>query len=336
MNERILWGIHAGKTGDAESLFLKQKHIALGWEKVGNLSLLKPDREAFKAKVAAAYPDSKPGAIPGHAGQLFRFVHEMKPGDCVAYSCKRERNVYLGQITGAYQHVGNNHGGYPNRRKVEWLQVIPRIHLSQGALYELGSAMSLFQIRNYSDEFLAAFDGNPPPLVGVETDESVSLVSAEIEETTSDFILKTLARHLKGHGFSHFVAHLLQHMGYYTRVSPEGPDGGIDIVAHKDELGFEPPLVKVQVKSTEGSTSNGQVAELYGHVSAQEFGLFVTLGQYTKPAVNFAKGKPNLRLIDGEELIKLIMAHYDQFDSTYKAILPLRRVYIPDAVNESI
>lgn len=194
--------------------------------------------------------------------------------------------------------------------------------------------MSLFQIKNYADEFFAAVDGTPSS-VSVETDESVGLVSAEIEESTGDFILKTLAQQLKGHGFADFVAHLLQRMGYYTRVSPAGPDGGIDIIAHKDELGFVPPLVKVQVKSGEGSISNGTVAELYGHVSAQEFGLFVTLGQFTKPAVNFAKGKPNLRLIDGEELIKLIMTHYDQFDSAYKAVLPLRRVYIPDAVGET-
>lgn len=40
-------------------------------------------------------------------------------------------------------------------------------------------------------------------------------------------------------------------MEYRTRVSPEGPDGGVDIIAHKDELGFEPPIIKVQVKSTE-------------------------------------------------------------------------------------
>ena len=43
----------------------------------------------------------------------------------------------------------------------------------------------------------------------------------------------------KGILFSHFVAQLLETMGYRTRISPEGPDGGIDIIAHKDELGFE-------------------------------------------------------------------------------------------------
>ena len=70
-------------------------------------------------------------------------------------------------------------------------------------------------------------------------------------------------------------------MGYRTRVSPEGPDGGIDIVAHKDELGFEPPIIKVQVKSTEGSIGDPMVSALYGKVGAGEFGLMVALGTFT-------------------------------------------------------
>jgi len=83
----------------------------------------------------------------------------------------------------------------------------------------------------------------------------VGIVAEEIEENTRDFVLKTLAQELKGHPLSHFVANLLRTMGYRTRVSPEGPDGGIDIIAHKDELGFEPPIIKVQVKSGEKGRS---------------------------------------------------------------------------------
>jgi hypothetical protein len=33
-----LWGIHAGKTGDADSLFRKNNCVAEGWTKMGNLS----------------------------------------------------------------------------------------------------------------------------------------------------------------------------------------------------------------------------------------------------------------------------------------------------------
>ena len=121
-------------------------------------------------------------------------------------------------------------------------------------------------------------------------------------------------------------------MGYRTRVSPEGPDGGIDIVAHMDELGFEPPIIKVQVKSSEGSTGDPAGSSLYGMVGTNEFGLLVTLGTFTTQATHFAKSKSNLRLIDGDELVQLIFLHYDQFDSRYKGLLPLRRVYVPELI----
>src|SRR4029078_6704207 len=133
-------------------------------------------------------------------------------------------------------------------------------------------------------------------------DESVAAVAEDIEETTRDFVLKRLAQEVKGHPFAELVAHLLNLMGYQTRVSPEGPDGGIDIIAHKDELGFEPPIVKVQVKSGEGSFGDPVVSALYGKVGASEFVLLVTLGAFTTQARSFARGRSNLRLIDGAEL----------------------------------
>jgi restriction system protein len=327
-----LWGIHAGKTGDADSLFLKKYCVAVGWTTMGDLSALKPDRDAFKARVAEVYPDAKPGVIPNNAGQLFRFVHEMKLGDLVVYPSKRDRQIHLGRVEGDYRYDPNTEPGYPHVRAVKWLRALPRTQFSQGALYEIGSAMSLFLVKNYADEFRAFVEGNAAPVTPVAQDESVAAVTEDIEETTRDFVLKRLAQELKGHPFANFVAHLLNTMGYRTRVSPEGPDGGIDIVAHKDELGFEPPIIKVQVKSSEGSIGDPAVSALYGKVGSSEFGLLVTLGTFTMQAKNFAKSKGNLRLIDGDELVQLVFQHYDQFDSRYRGLLPLRRVYVPEVI----
>ena len=164
----------------------------------------------------------------------------------------------------------------------------------------------------------------------IDQDDTVAAVAENAQESTRDFVIKTLAQELKGHPFADFVGQLLQTMGYRTRVSPAGPDGGIDIVAHKDELGFEPPIIKVQVKSTEGSIGDPVVSALYGKVVAGEFGLLVTLGTFTSQAISFAKSKSNLRLIDGDELVDLVFLHYDQFDSSYKALLPLKRIFVPD------
>jgi len=333
VDDVAFWDIHAGRTGDANTLFLKKNRIGIGWAKIGDLSALTSAREAFKVAVAAKFPDMKPGAIPTSAGQMFRFVHEMKPGDLVIYPSKIDHQVHLGRIEGAYNYDPATEPGYPHARSVTWLKTVSRTQFTQGALYEIGSALSLFQVKNYADEFRAVLEGTPLPVTPIAEDDTVAAVTADIEETTRDFILKKLAQELKGHPFADFVAHLLNTRGYRTRVSPPGPDGGIDIVAHKDELGFEPPIVKVQVKSTVGSTGNPEVSALYGNVATGEFGLLVTLGTYTAQAVNFARSKSNLRLVNGEELVRLILEHYDQFDSRYKGLLPLRRVYVPEALD---
>jgi restriction system protein len=332
----VVWGIHAGKHGVADALFLNKQCIALGWNEVSDLSHLPDDRESYKTKIAEVYPDIKEGAIPNWAGQLFRFVHEMKIGDIIVYPSKIDRQMHIGKVEGDYQYSPAVSSDYPHIRKVKWIVAVPRTKFPQGALYETGSAMTLFQIRNYAEPFLSALEGKTSsPSPTTDDAHTISMVTEEIEQNTRDFILKQLAQELKGHAFAHFVAHLLGAMGYRCRVSPEGPDGGIDIIAHKDELGFEPPMIKVQVKSTEGTITDPMVSALYGKVGPNEYGLLVTLGSFTPPAKTFGRSKTNLRLIDGEELVDLILEHYEQFDSGYKGFLPLKRVYVPEVLKDA-
>lgn len=328
-----LWGIHAGKTGDAASLFLNQNCIALGWASMGDLSKLAPNRKAFKAAVAAAFPKKKPGAIPNNAGQLFRFLHEMKVGDLVVFSHKSTRKLHLGKVVGDYEYAPHLEQSYPNIRKVEWLKVFDRKDFSQGALYEIGSAISLFQVKNYADEFRAALEGKASPQV-VSEDDTVSIVAESIEENTRDFVLKTLSSQLKGIPLEDFVRHLLECMGYQARLTRKN-EPSVDVIAHKDQLGIEPPIIKVQVKSGDGTASDKDVSALYGKLSAGEYGLFITLGSFSSHAHSFEQGKGNLRLIDGEELIELIFQNYERFDVRYKGVLPLRRVYVPEPIDDS-
>ncbi|MDR0272848.1 MAG: restriction endonuclease, partial [Clostridiales bacterium] len=100
-------------------------------------------------------------------------------------------------------------------------------------------------------------------------------------------------------------------------------------IAHKDELGIEPPIIKVQVKSVDSDITPDKVQALYGNVETGEYGLFVALGGFSSKAKDFAKSKANLRIIDGDELIDLIIKNYEKFDSRYKALIPLKNVYIP-------
>lgn len=332
MSDVTVWGIHAGRTGDADSLFLAKNVIALGWAEVGAISELSPSRETFKEAVGRAYSDWSNGRVANAAGQLFRFSHEMKTGDLVAYPSKQDRQVHIGKITGNIEYRPDLSKGYPQIRSVKWLKCVMRTAFSQGALYEMGSAMSFFQIKTYSDEVIAATEGREPQISAPSEDESVAFVADDIEQQTRDFILKQLSRELKGLPLEEFVKHLLERMGYKARLT-RANEPSVDILAHKDALGFEPPIIKVQVKSNDGKISDRDVSALYGKVGNGEHGLLVTLGEFTPAAHTFANSKSNLRLIDGDELVELIYQYYDMFDAKYKGILPLKKVYVPEVID---
>ena len=327
-----MWGIHGGRTGDANALFLTENCIALGWSKIDDLSKIAANREAFKDEVASKLPEKKAGAIPVIAGQLFRFVHEAKIGDAVVYPSRTDRHIHIGTISGGYFYSAKSEATYPHRRQVKWLKDFPRTKFSQGSLHEIGSAMSFFAVKTYADEFRTAIEGKSVETILVAEDETVTAVAEDIEEQTRDYILKKLAQELKGGSFEDFIANLLRVMGYKTRQPKrgKGADGGVDIIAHKDELGFEPPIVKVQVKSKEGTSGDPEVSALYGKCDKNEYALFVTLGEFSNQAETFARNKPNLRLIGSDELVRLILENYEKFDGRYKGLLPLKKVYVPD------
>ena len=189
-SEGTIWGIHAGKTGDADSLFLNKNRVALGWHEMGDLSGIPPEREAFKNRVAKVYPEMKQGAKINSASQLFRFIHEMNIGDLVCYPSKADRHIHIGQVVGPYKYDPSEVPSYPQQRQVEWRTSVPRTSFSQGALYEIGSALSLFQLKNYADEFRAPVEGKTVISPTVTEDETVALVTEEVEQTTKDFVLK--------------------------------------------------------------------------------------------------------------------------------------------------
>lgn len=332
-NQPTVWCVRGGSKGQADSLFLEKNVVALGGEPLGDLSDLPKNRDAFKKRFGQAFPDVNPASVPTGAGKYYRFLHKIRESDLVVYPSKIDHDFHIGRITGPYVFDRSDLPDYPHRRPVEWLKSVPRTLFSQSALFELRSLLTLFQVTNSVKQVIAALEGQASS--PASEDEPEAVVTSDIEGTTRDFVIKRLERELKGYPLQDFVAHLLTAMGFETQVQQAGADGGIDVIAHRDKFGFEPPLIKVQVKSSLGNTGDPEVSALYGKVGAQEFGLLVTLGGFTKQARTFAREKSNLRLVDGDELVRLIFEHYDQLDSKYKGLIPLKRVYIPEQVGDA-
>jgi restriction system protein len=220
---------------------------------------------------------------------------------------------------------------YPHRRRVGWKMHAPRAQFSQPALYEIGSAITLFQVSNNAEEFLAALDGKPFKAVDVDA-VSAAEIAVQAEVGVEDFVIKQLKNGLSAELFERLIAELLRCVGYYARVTPYSGDGGVDIIAHKDELGFEPPIVKVQCKQSLSTIGGPAVQQLLGAIQPGEHALFVTLGDYSSDAVGIERGKSNLRLIGGADLVQLIFNNYERFEPQFKTLLPLKRSYTPSAM----
>ena len=151
-----LWGIRAGRGDEAYEMFTKDGVVALAWPGTPDLAALPDDREAFKQVYRQTFPERSDGNVVTGASQLYRFVHEMQVGDLVAYPSKRDRHVHLGRVESDYRFAPEAPYRFCHQRRVQWLKRVPRTSYSQGVLFELGSALTLFQVRNYLDEHLAA------------------------------------------------------------------------------------------------------------------------------------------------------------------------------------
>lgn len=335
-----VWGIHMPEwVGDEP---VDKGYVCLGWPAMGDIFNLPADREEFKRRMAQTHPEKKPGAIPVDAGTLFRFAHEVSAGDLIIYPSKHNRMVNLGRATGKHWHSPGNVGAeedLPNFQGVKWLGHFPRSDFSQAALNEIGSFITLFSVRKHAGEFLAKVGSAPAtPIVDEESEPAVSddvasqSASQLAEENTQDFIVRRIHTGLSGYEFEHLTAHLMECMGYTARVSEKSGDGGVDVIAHMDELGFQPPIIKIQCKRQTSQVGEPEVSQLLGTLGEGEYALFVTLGSYTRQARMRERNTARLRLIDGEDLVALVLQHYAKMSPRYRALIPLKQIFVPDPI----
>ena len=335
-----VWGFHMPTEVGNDPI--ENGVVSLGWPDMGDIFALPNSRDAFKQRLTETHPNTKPGAVPVDAGTLYKFVHEVKQGDIVIYPSKHDRTINIGVVNAKKWHsltLKPWAGDFPNHIEVVWKGHYPRSDFSQAALNEISSAVTLFRVRKHASEFLAkigALAGATSSVADSEApvpDDVASQTTSRLaEENTEDFIIRRIHSGLSGYEFEHFVAHLLQCMGYTARVSEKSGDGGVDVIAHTDQLGFEPPIIKIQCKRQTSQTGEPDVSQLLGTLGEGEFALFITLGSYSRQARVRERNNSRLRLLDGEDLADLVLQHYDRMLPRYRALLPLKKIYVADLV----
>ncbi len=324
MNEQNrMWMVRAGG-GDYFNEFQENNMVKIGWNEVGDLSSVQ--RDAVRQLVQDAWKDKSPYWIGKSAGQLARFGFDFKVGDNVLTYDKTTRTYLIGSVTSGYEFSGPGSAAYPHVRRVSWEREILRDRLSLPTRNTLGSILTVFEVTgDQRAEILSVANNKEVPKGAPE--EELGEIRDDTVERAAEFMKDKISQ-LNWKEMQDLVAGLLRSMGYKTRVSQPGPDGGRDIVASPDELGLASPRIIVQVKHRKGKVSPDAVRSLVGALKPGDRGLFVSTGGATTQAERTAK-EIDVSLIDMDKLVSLIVQYYDEFDLAARSLLPLEKIYWP-------
>ena len=315
MAQRKVWVVRGGNNNEIIDTAESKSIVALGLYIVGDVSGLKT-REDFREK----NPKSD---------QLYRFVHEMQVGDTVLTPNKATRRALVGKISGEYRYDPSiGEGEYPHVRDVEWQGSISRDDMSPSLKNSMGSTLTVFTLPGHDDEIRRLAAGNVPTAKEKEDEEETFDFLADTQEKAEALIADHIAS-LSWEDLELLVAAVLRTLGFRTKLSKKGGDGGYDIVAHPDALGFEEPRVKVEVKHRKGSMGGPEVRNFRSTIRTGEKGLYVSTGGFKGDAkAELEKAGPPFALMDQDEFIALLTENYERLEPEFQALVPLRKVYI--------
>ena len=270
------WMIRAGRHGEFEDKFLEKDLAGACFREVPDLTGA-ASRDAAKQMVRNAYPGAKDRTVANRAGQMWSLRWGVKPGDLVVLPLKSKPQIALGVVSGGYVYRGDEDHELRHCVAVVWKrQDVPRTALRQDLLDSLGSRMTVCQIKRNDAVWRLqrildtgidpGVRGGVVEAVGGDDPDAADDVdtSFDIERRGRDQIQQHLAERFDGHRLADLVAAVLDAEGFFTEVSPPGPDGGIDIFAGRGPLGLDPPKLIVQVKSSPEPVPATAVRELHG------------------------------------------------------------------------
>ncbi len=342
-----VWLIRAGSHGEYEQKFISENRVYVTWDGL-NVNVAKlSERPALAAAMTERYPDAKPKAILNWVSQVWPFAHDIKTGDLVVLPLKTQPAIQVGEITGDYHFEAAGPDPYFHWRPVKWIaEAVPRANFGKDLLYTFGAFLTICRVaRNNAEERIRAMRANgwKAETVAAVTKATTPVADdagegVDLEELARDQIARLIAARFKGHSLTRLVEAILEAQGYTTYRSPEGADGGADILAGSGRLGFGAPRLCVEVKSESSPIDRPTVDKLLGAVSkfGADEGLFVSWSGFkSNVQKELSASFFRVRLWTQKELLEQLFAHYEQLDEEVRAELPLKRIWSVAAQDEA-
>jgi restriction system protein len=342
------WTVRTGRSGERTDWSFANGVVGGGWQGMPDLTPI-TDREELRDLVTRTYGGTK-NRVANVTGQLWTLRSRIKDGDHIVLPIRATSQIAIGKVAGGYKYLENEDESQRHVIQVKWLKTdIPKSMIKQDLLYQLGSALTVFEVGNNDAAYRLEqlLDGKPDPGVrsimngGVAPDESAATAelseqtvseSLNLEEVAQDEIARRLQEDFKGHELSELVEALLTAEGFKCRNSPPGADGGVDVLAGKGPLGMDSPKLVVQVKSQTSAVSDQVLQQLNGaiHRFQADQALLVTFGGVTAPARTYLQTQYfNIQVWTMEDILNSIYRNYSVLPNEMKARLPLKQIWVP-------
>jgi hypothetical protein len=341
-----VWMVRAGHGGIYAQLWRDTGIVAIRWT-FGGRDVRGMNYEQLRDAHALAHPTESAASVSSAASQVHHFLADMTEGTRVVTYDPATREYLIGSVTGDWYESTDDEVSYV--RPVQWYGAASRDALPTDARARLGAGTTIFRISEEVATELARAAGvqgwggapqvqrfgrdvqvvetsrvDETPPVGLDDDARAASADDGIER------IKDRVLDLEWDQMEALTAGLLRAMGYYSRITARGPDGGRDVIATPDALGLESPHIVAEVKHRKSAMGTPEIRSFIGGLRPGDRGLYVSTGGFTRDArLEADRSNIPVRLIDLDDFVRLYTDVYDRVDEETRALLPLVRIWWP-------
>jgi restriction system protein len=291
--------------GTYSRAFVDGGFVAIGWLLDRDLS---PDttRESLAEAYRSAHPSDSNFVVGQQVGQIGRMVLDMAVGDLVITPDANTELLHCGRIVSDYYfEPGDRACPYSHRRRVDWFKApLLRSGLSVPLQNTLRSSLTVFSVSQVEEVLVAVgLLAEPPPKSKASYDPHLTVLEQILELDDKEFEI--------------LVAALLTALGFEgSEAVGKTGDGGVDATGELN--------VFVQAKRYKlGSRITGStVRQLRQAIPFGGQGAFITTADFQKQALEVAlePGFPRIGLINGRQLVDLLVEHWDNIPEFHERL----------------
>jgi predicted Mrr-cat superfamily restriction endonuclease len=315
-----VWCVRA-EFGTYTQHFVDGGYVGIGWMPNTDLSCVR-SRDQLHPLYKAEHPDDTSNIVIGQqVGQIARFLLEVQGGDYVITPAADTEWLHCGKVAPdpSYMYVRGDDGcPYRHRRRVSWAKDrLKRGDFSVPFQNTIRSSLTVFAI-SQRDEFLNAIG---------EPDHAPSAVAPQYDPYR---VVLERVLELDDKEFEILVGHLLTALGFEgSEVIGKSGDGGVDAIGELNVANLAKVKVFVQAKRYKlGSKINAStVRQLRQAIPFGGQGAFITTADYQGAAADVAleAGFPRIGLINGRQLVDLLIDHWEEIPPEFRERLGLKR-----------